>query len=258
MQISSLIGKPVLSPSGEAYGYITDVRLSRNFQKIACLVIADSEEEETYLPMQTVRAVADAVIAGKARLSEPAGVPSPIGKRAYTLKGEELGFVSDVTLGDDPYFMISKGNTTDMVPISLVSVMESVIVYESEEERALMKKTVRTKATGATQSPRERSQTKRAKREVPHRPGEEPAVDLPDVLPPLKEPDPAAPVTEPPAPKGLYDRTNLLGRYVKRPVYDNAGAPIALEGERITPALLSNARRAGKLLALAVNTLTQY
>ncbi len=254
MQISNFIGKPVLSPGGEAFGYVTDVRLSRDYKKPLCLVVADSEEEEIYLPQRTVRAVSDAVIAGKARLTTPTGIPSPVGKHAYTGGGKLLGTVSDVCFGEEPCLIVTEGNTADMVPISRVSVMESVIIYESAEERALMKKSLReSRPEGAR---KRRESVAGTKREVPHRPGEEPAENVPYLVPPMREPGPD--VADPPAPKGFADRTNLLGRYVKRAVYDNAGRPIAQAGECVTPALLSAARRAGKLLALTVNTLTQY
>ena len=56
----------------------------------------------------------------------------------------------------------------------------------------------------------------------------------------------------------LLNHTNLLGRKVKKSVYDDYGIAIALAGERITPAVLARARRAGRLLALAMNTLTVF
>ncbi len=52
------------------------------------------------------------------------------------------------------------------------------------------------------------------------------------------------------------NRCNLLGKRVKRSVFDAFGFPVALAGERITPELLNAARRRNLLLALTVNTLT--
>ena len=49
---------------------------------------------------------------------------------------------------------------------------------------------------------------------------------------------------------------NLLGKRVVRSVYDAQGEIVALAGDRITPEVLSRARRKGRLLALTVNTLT--
>ena len=56
--------------------------------------------------------------------------------------------------------------------------------------------------------------------------------------------------------QAIGDRTNLLGRRVKRSVYDEHGAPIATAGERVTPEMIAAARRKNRLLALTVNTLT--
>ena len=52
------------------------------------------------------------------------------------------------------------------------------------------------------------------------------------------------------------DRLNLLGRQVKITVRDRNGEPIALSGEKITPEILSVARKNNLLLRLTVNTLT--
>ncbi len=52
------------------------------------------------------------------------------------------------------------------------------------------------------------------------------------------------------------DRLNLLGRTVRKSVFDGEGNLIAEAGERITPAVISAARRSSRLLSLTVNTLT--
>ena len=52
------------------------------------------------------------------------------------------------------------------------------------------------------------------------------------------------------------NRTNLLGKRLKKSVFDDQGKPIALAGERITPEILARARRSNRLLELTVNTLT--
>ena len=256
MQISSFIGKPVLSAGGETFGYVTDVRLARDYKKLLCLVLADDEEEEIFLPMKTVRAVSDAVIAGKARLTSPLGIPSPVGKRAYTSGGKELGTVADVQLGETPCLVISDGHTADMVPASRVSVMETVIVYEDEKQRSSAQRSTGKRSAGACKKTAGHA---RRQKEVP----EERPCDVPPVGEPL--PQPEEPPEEPPVKNenanarqiGRF-RTDLLGKYVQRPVYDSRGELLADAGTQITPALLSAARRAGKLLALSVNTLTAF
>ena len=52
------------------------------------------------------------------------------------------------------------------------------------------------------------------------------------------------------------DRLNLLGRQVKITVRDKNGEAIAESGEKITPEILSVARKNNLLLRLTVNTLT--
>ena len=76
MKLSTFIGKPVISPNGDAYGYVTDVRLGRTYNTVSCIVCVDDEEEEFYLPLRAVHAVADAVVAGKARNTAPTGILS--------------------------------------------------------------------------------------------------------------------------------------------------------------------------------------
>ena len=102
MQISTLIGKPVLTRTGDKLGYVTAARLSRDLTKLSALCCADADEEEFYLPARTVLAVGDAVIAGNARLKAPTGVACPVGKRAFSYTGEELGVVTDVETGESP------------------------------------------------------------------------------------------------------------------------------------------------------------
>lgn len=235
MQISTLISKPVLSPSGAAYGYITDVRLTRDYAKISCLVCADEEEEEFYLPMRTVLSVSDAVIAGKARLSSPTGIPSPVGKTAYSFTGELLGTVSDVILEEDEETKLVVGGRDLALPISHASVHETVIVYPD----AAKKNAAAKQGNSSSKPKRETSKTREIQKEE------------------SKNADAATANVAPPAVQ-MMGRTNLLGRYLRRSVYDGKGTLIAMQGERITPAVLQSARRAGKLLELTVNTLTNY
>ena len=48
MQLSTIIGKPIVSPEGEDDGYVVGARLSRNYGKIVCLVCSDGDEEEYF------------------------------------------------------------------------------------------------------------------------------------------------------------------------------------------------------------------
>ena len=213
MQTSSYIGKPVISPGGDAYGYVTGVRLTRKFEKVSCIECADENEEEFFLPLRAVLACGDAIVAGKARLTSPTGPPSPVGKKAYSAEGRALGIISDVICGEKALLVIEGEGRTE-VPYDFVQMGETVVVYDEPVKHHTAKR--------APKSPSEPKS------------------------PPARE--------VPPLP---MNRTNLLGKKVRRSVYDDRGMPIAVAGERITPAILSVARRSGRLLELAVNTITQ-
>ena len=243
MQISTLIGKPVLTRAGDRLGYVTAAHPARDLKKISSLVCADDDENEFCLPARAILSVSDAVIAGGARLKAPTGIESPIGKRAYSHTGEELGALSDAELGEIPSLLITGDNGQLRCDAACATIGETVIVYPSPEDRrpaaAKRRHTPKKNTVAATMS------------EIP--------AATPPSPPPMSEQDmqkmQSAP--EPPRRDGFrIDRTNLLGRRVKKSVYDETGAPIALAGERITPETITKARRKNKLLALTVNTLT--
>lgn len=99
MEFSTLIGKPVLSHNGKSYGYAVRVYVSKDLSALTCILCADSEEEEFYLPAHAVQRVGDAIVAGKARLKAPVGIPCPVGRGAFDEKGAFLGGVSALTDG---------------------------------------------------------------------------------------------------------------------------------------------------------------
>ena len=243
MQLSTLIGKPVLTRAGDRLGYVTAAHPARDLTKISSLVCADDDENEFFLPARAILSVSDAVIAGGARLKAPTGIESPIGKRAYSHTGEELGALSDVELGETPSLLITGDNGQLRCDAACATIGETVIVYPSPEDR-------RPAAAKRRHTPKKPSNADTMS-EIP--------AATPPSPPPMSEPDmqemQSAP--EPPRRDGFrIDRTNLLGRRVKKSVYDETGAPIALAGERITPETITKARRKNKLLALTVNTLT--
>lgn len=217
MMISELIGKQIVSPQGRAVGYVTDVRPARGFCGFSCLVFADTEEEENYLPVRAVLAMGDAVIAGKARLSAPTGLPSPVGLPAFANEGVSLGNVTDLDLASGE-LLFSGGSRA---PAKLIAMGESAIVYPTEHAR------IRAGRISPQKSPKKPSAPARA-------PGQN--EDVPKSV-------------------SLLGR-DLLGKYVKSTVYGKTGLPIAERGQKVTPALLSSARREGKLLELTVCTLT--
>jgi len=62
--------------------------------------------------------------------------------------------------------------------------------------------------------------------------------------------------SEPQKPMKRLTRYDLLGRTVKKTVYDGQGYPLILEGERVSKETILLARKNNRLLQLAVNTLT--
>ena len=225
MQLSSFIGKPVLSRAGERLGYVTALRFARGFSRIACLICADADEEELFLPASAVLSVADAVIVGRQRLNAPTGESSPVGQIAYLCTGEELGTVADIETGEAPLLIVGGSQGEQKIPVARAAIGETIIVYPSEKERRAAGAVVR-----KTPPRTPKNQTIPAKRT-------------------------AAP--QPDASAVRIDHANLLGRVVRRSVFDDRGRLIAQAGERVNAATIGRARRENRLLALTVNTLTE-
>ena len=225
MQLSTIVGTMILSPDGEKFGYVKEARLTRDLAALSCLVAVDDDEEEFYLPARTVLAVKDAVIAGRARISAATGVPAPMGRSVFSEQGEYLGIVTDMKLGEVPALTVTKDASRD-IPLSHAAVGETVIIFEKERK----KRAVRQEKRPPALKPAERNSA---------------------------EPAPAAPEeAKPEAHPARFNRYNLLGKRVKKSVFDEYGTPVALAGERVTPEMLEAARRRNRLLALTVNTLT--
>ena len=82
MEVSTLIGTEIFSPTGEKLGYVKTVYLSKDRKKITCLLCvdeADKEEadDEFVMPFRAVLSVKDVVIAKKSRISKTVGAPAP-------------------------------------------------------------------------------------------------------------------------------------------------------------------------------------
>lgn len=235
MELSSLIGKEILTPTGDKLGYAKSAFVSRDYKRLSSLVCIDEDEEEFYLPARAVLASDDVIIAGKGRLPAPTGLPCPIGTPAYSEKGEHFGVVGDLLVGDgDPVYVIVKDGIRTSYAADCVVTGKTMIIYpEGKPKRSAPKK--RTKPAPENAAPQ--------------------VVTPPEPAAPVMPAAPA-PVKESVNAFDALNRCNLLGRRVKKSVYDENGSPIALADERITPEILSCARRHNKLLQLTVNTLT--
>ena len=255
MLITSLVGKSVLSRAGEHLGYVVAVRPARDFTKPACLVCADEEEEHFYLPARAVLSAEDAVIAGNGRSKTPTGVESPVSRPVYTSTGESLGCVADMVLGELPEIVLS-GADARHIPIPCTVLGETVIVYPTEEARRKACRGTCKKAKDGTHVRHQRAKRASAAPPAQTVQPEGQTAERPPQAPPQPTAPPAPAIRAQPQTAMRIDRTNLLGRRVKRSVFDAQGAPVALAGERITPDILARARNSNRLLALTVNTLT--
>lgn len=237
MELSTLIGKQILSPNGEILGYVKNAYLTQGLKKISSLVCIDGEEEEFYLSARALVSIGDVIIAGKSRLQAPTGSPCPMGAAVYSSRGDYLGSVGDLLLGDsDPVFIVVKDGIRTSYAAECVFCGETVIIYPDKRAKnaATRTRTVKTRSASA--------------------PVKQPPKAKPVQVEPLQIAEPTAAAT--PETNETEYRCNLLGRIVKKSLYDCYGLPIAIAGERITPATVSAARKNNLLLRLTVNTLT--
>lgn len=212
MQLSTLIGKRILSQEGNELGYVIDVLFNKTRTKLCALVCADDDEEEFYLEEKALLSVGDVLVCRDVRCARPQGNGNPLSLRAYTDTGLSLGTVRDVAFEKDGTYLVCENGRYSVTGARF----GHVIVVKTTAPRKKTKSPSR-KATG-TKSPEKK---------------------------PEKTPS-----------AGDLNRLNLLGRRLKKSVYDEDGNAIAYLGEIITPEILSTARRHNRLLQLTVNTLT--
>lgn len=235
MEVSTLIGTEIFSPAGEKLGYVKTVYLSKDRKKITCLLCvdeADREDEaddEFVMPFRAVLSVKDVVIAKKSRISKTVGSPAPVGISAYTDTGEALGTLCEILVGDSgPLYIVTKNGVRTPYPDDTVTIGEALMISTESGKKSVA-----------------------SQEDAPAViPAPQPAVGYS-----LGDIDFSTVLNAASAGAGL-DRLNLLGRQVKITVRDKNGEPIALSGEKITPEILSLARKNNLLLRLTVNTLT--
>lgn len=236
MQISSLVGKRILTPDEKEIGYVLGVLLSKNRKKLSALVCADEDEEEFYLPARALIKVGETVTARPSRLTTATGEVCPIGFPVYSDAGKFLGFVKNVLLEEDAFLVLDGA----VLPIGSVKIGDAAIVRRTVQAQK--------------KAPKRQNSVKAEQTSVTEQKSAAPTVAVANsggsTVP---QAAPAASVTEKDG--GLY-RLNLLGRRVRREVLTTDGRVIAEAGETITPAVLSAARRNNRLLELTVNTLT--
>ena len=235
MEVSTMIGAEIFSPAGEKLGYVKSVYLSKDRKRITCLLCVDEgesgEDDEFVMPFRAVLSVKDVVIARKMRIENTIGAPAPVGINAYSNTGEALGTLCEILVGDGgPVYIVTKGGVRTSYPGGTVIIGEALMIGEEQ------KKSVKAKA--------KKGSAKKAK-----------ATEKNEAQDTQSTESDFSAMLNAPMPSGI-DRLNLLGRQVKIAVRDKNGEVIAQSGERITPEILSLARRNNLLLRLTVNTLT--
>ena len=238
MEVSTMIGAEIFSPAGEKLGYVKSVYLSKDRKKITCLLCVDEgesgEDDEFIMPFRAVLSVKDVVIARKMRITKLVGSPVPVGINAYSDTGEALGTLCEILVGDGgPVYIVTKNGVRTSYPDGTVVIGEALMISPQG-----------TKKAGAKS--RKKKRGSKTEKEIA-------ATEAPATVEAVQAPIEFAPIVN--ATAGI-DRLNLLGRQVKITVHDHNGEVIALSGQRITPEILSLARKNNLLLRLTVNTLT--
>lgn len=238
MEVSTLIGTEIFSPAGEKLGYVKTVYLSKDRKKITCLSCVDEAQEENdefVMPFRAVLFVKDVVIAKKQRIAKAVGVPAPIGMSAYSDIGEALGILSEISIREEnTVYVLSKNGVNTAYSEQAVTVGEALMIKSNAPRTSFLAPQKETTAIASVPN-----KTPASNNALNYVPTYEQSYDSP------REQTQAG-----------VDRLNLLGRRVKITVRDKDGTPIAVCGERITPEILSLARRNNLLLRLTVNTLT--
>lgn len=220
MEVSTMIGTQIFSPVGEKLGYVKTVYLSKDRKKITCLLCVDEGEEN--------EADDEFVMPFRAVLSVKDVI---IAKKARIAKATG----APAPVGIQAYSDAGEA----------LGVLCEILVGDGGPVFIVTKDGVRTSYPDGAVTIGE------ALMISSENPDTESAVQAEAV--------PALPVSAGRATEGagfVPDRLNLLGRQVKITVRDKNGDPIALSGEKITPEILSKARRNNLLLRLTVNTLT--
>lgn len=254
MKLSSLIGKQALTTQGENLGYVLQAYFSRN--ALSSLLLADGEEEEFYVPARAVLSWGDALVLKNLRIPAPTGEPAPLSRAVFSDTGEALGTVRDLAFGDEETKFITE---KEAYPLPRVAVGDTLMVYPVLAPKPQRKRTSSKKSKPRKAPQKEVDVPMSASAPVTETMPEPAPMSVPTPTTPRSEREPApmetAPQTDNPA-DAPFNRYNLLGRKVKKTVYDVSGYPLIRAGERITPSVLSIVRRNNKLLELTVNTLT--
>ncbi len=105
----NLIGLPVLSLyEGELNGNITNVYFDKKLKKVVCFSLADENELNYILPIKNIYKIGKNAVTIKNNSclilelnnTESNTIPAPFESKAYTIQGEYLGKISQITFDD--------------------------------------------------------------------------------------------------------------------------------------------------------------
>lgn len=132
MELNSLPARPVFSPEGERIGYVKCAYICKNLGKLSSLCCVDEEENEFFLPAQSVSFEEEGVFAGTARERSPKGVPSPVGKAVFNRAGGYLGRCCGFD-ADSGVLTAEKKGARCVFPAACLKLGDAVIVSENKK-----------------------------------------------------------------------------------------------------------------------------
>lgn len=245
------VAKPVLTLEGEALGVVKSAVFSRDLGKIVGLTAFDeeSEEEFTFDLRVIYRAGENAVLlGGDPRPPKCEWRGSPVGLPAFSLLGEYLGRIVDVALEDERTVAVvaEKG---EYAMDRLIAAGEGAALIDTAEERTVLPARRRARRSSDSRA-REREESAEPAKERA-----EVAATVPAETEAREEGERNSAAVESTARIVCGDKL-LIGRKLKRDIFNQRGDRIAKEGERITRDVLEKAKKYGLLFDLTVGSLS--
>ena len=246
---SALIGKPLLSRSGERVGYIKNIQTDGRLSRIRNLECCDEDEEEFILPVSAAAQIGKDAAIVKSLSAAPCKncIPAPFGIEVFSETGDKLGTLADLVREGFAitHYVLSDGQK---IPADrLKSAADSAIVGTD----------------GAARRPPRAVKTKTAPRREKRADGEKTAGTSPaaaadenyEVLfaERAKKNAPAKEIRfSRPAARKMAGSALLTGKILPAPLLDARGNVIAAAGSTVTPAIIRRALAHNKLFALTL------
>ncbi len=241
-KVSELLGKPLISVSdAEITGTVSNIFFDDKLRQGLFVSVTDEDFNTRLIPLKSiVNSSHDAAVVRELKEYEPGEyLKGPINLFAFNQDGKELGVVRDVIMeGTETVELIT--DTGSYPTRSLLSRSDTlVIINDSGKPIALKKKKLKAEA-----EPQE-------------------SVDYEPTPPELQRR--SSPVSVPSRPQSAfsgratgregYDYKFLLHKRLQRSITDEDGVIVARENALVTEDIIERARRAGRLVQLALHSL---